>query len=108
MRLVWTEDVTTINPANTELVPGELVTVGDIIHDREGLPLLVRHFARPSTPNSSGKVTLSPLTKEQWISVVHRGGEMLPDTNHQRELYVSLIGAEWVEREDRDGTWRCS
>lgn len=60
------------------------VQIGDVA-TIDGQPHTVIHFRPPTSPASEGKVTVRPL----------RGG-------HSRELYVSVIGAEWIEREDRN------
>lgn len=62
------------------------VKVGDVVADpsraADGVLGVVHYFRPPHKPSSSGKVT------------VQCAGAM-------REYYVSVIGAEWVEREDR-------
>ena len=54
------------------------VQVGDEVLIN-GYPARVEHFRPPHKPESSGKVSLS----------------------NGAEFYVSVIGAEWIEREDR-------
>ena len=65
----------------------QLVEVGDQIL-RDGETFTVGYFAPPHKPSSSGKVTV----------LLHgsygRGATA--------EYYVGVIGAEWIEREDRE------
>lgn len=64
--------------------PQQEVKVGDrITLDEE--QFVITYFRQPSSPASSGKVTIAR-----------------PDGSGSREYYVSIIGAEWIEREDRD------
>lgn len=58
------------------------VKVGDILH-RNGRKFEVEHIRKPHKPASSGYVTV------------------LVNDSAPREFYVSVIGAEWIEREDR-------
>jgi len=58
------------------------VKIGDWVTIR-GLAWEINHFAPPHKPSSSGKVTLR--TKDQVY----------------REFFVTVIGAVWIEREDR-------
>lgn len=60
---------------------GKEVKVGDEVRLEYG-PVLVKSFSKPHKPASSGKVVIELL-----------GGE--------QQFYVSVIGAEWIEREDR-------
>lgn len=62
---------------------GEEVQVGDRILVDGGLAK-VDFFRPPHKPSSSGKV-----------SVLHDGDDM------SVEYYVGVIGAKWIEREDR-------
>lgn len=71
---------------------GMEVKVGDVVpmhDDDERTGVRVKYFAKPHKPNSSGKVT---------ISVLYDDSEEEAGT---REYYVGVIGAEWIEREDR-------
>jgi hypothetical protein len=63
---------------------GQNVSVGDVVTVRDR-PHTVGFFRPPSNPASSGKVTV-------W-----------PEGNRAaaREYFVSVIGAEWIDREDR-------
>lgn len=72
MRLVYT---TTQQP----------VRVGDTITNYDGRSYTVEYFAQPHKPASSGKITVCDT-----------------QTNIRSEYYVGVIGAEWIEREDRD------
>lgn len=62
---------------------GDLVTLGDA---KEWMR--VASFRRPHKPSSQGHVTVEPLNP-RWIA-------------DRREYYVSIIGAEWIDREDRE------
>lgn len=62
------------------------VCVGDrIVIDEEQYE--VKFFSKPHKPAASGKVTVAPAG--------------FNDFEHDREFYVSIIGAEWIEREDQ-------
>jgi hypothetical protein len=72
MRLIYTET-------------REPVCVGDFVWlSNSKKPARVVHFTKPHKPSSSGKVTV----KED-------------DNERTSEYYVGVIGAEWIEREDR-------
>lgn len=60
------------------------VKMGDTVKV-DGNLFTVNYFRPPHSTASSGKVTIQPLA----------GGST-------REYYVSVIGAEWIEREDRE------
>jgi hypothetical protein len=79
--LVYTADNLAGKPAQSE------VQVGDIIKGLHNSPpeqeYEVTYFREPHSPASSGKVNIRPL-----------GGS-------DREVYVTLIGAEWINRRDR-------
>lgn len=64
---------------------GEEVRIGDVtvIH---GLPHEVTFFRKPHKPSSEGKVSLK------------YGDDNFDDVT---EYYVSVIGATWIDREDR-------
>ena len=64
---------------------GKEVKVGDVVTMRDGEKCEVKYFTEPHKPSSSGKVTV----KEEGCSFC-------------MEYYVSVIGAEWIEREDRN------
>ena len=73
MRLVYTKT-------------GLPVTLGDAVVV-DGKPHRVVYFRQPHKASSSGHVTIC------------RSSDRLG--REQREYYVSVIGAEWIEREDR-------
>jgi len=60
----------------------EPVKIGDRAKLSDGTWVTVHYFREPHKPSSQGKVT------------VQEGGTT-------REYYVSIIGAVWIEREDR-------
>lgn len=64
------------------------VYVGDKV-EIDDEPYEVKFFSKPHKPSSSGKVTMSPPG--------------FNDFEHDREFYVNIIGAEWINREDQDG-----
>lgn len=64
---------------------GKPVKVGDKVN-LDGTTVIVDYFREPSTPASSGKVTVR-----------------YPRTSNCREYFVSVIGAKWAGRDDRDG-----
>lgn len=64
---------------------GKEVKVGDIVKTFRGEECKVKYFRPPHKPSSSGKIT------------VQFGDNDL----NCREFYVSVIGAEWIDREDR-------
>lgn len=74
MRLVYTE-----GPKK-----GEEVKIGDTAQTFRGETVTVEFFRPPHKAASAGKVSVS-----------------FPGSEWQQEFYVSVIGAEWVEREDR-------
>ena len=61
---------------------GNAVLVGDEV-ELDGETLTVAYFEKPHKASASGRVTV------QW------------EDGAEREYYVGVIGAEWVEREDR-------
>ena len=65
---------------------GKLVKVGDKCRLRDGEEVTIEYFRKPDTSNSSGKVSVSA-----------------EGCDFQREYYVSIIGAHWVNREDQVG-----
>ena len=77
MRLVYKEH-NGHNKPGTQVAIGDRVCIG-LTHARHK----VTYFAKPHKPSSSGKVT-----------VVNASGQ-------ESEFYVSVIGAEWIEREDQ-------
>ena len=63
---------------------GKPVELGDIVKI-DGADHTVTYFCEPHSPASSGKVNVDP-----------------PISNGSPTIYVSGIGAEWIEREDRE------
>ena len=63
---------------------GKEVQVGDEVTLRDGEKVEVVNFNKPHKPSSQGKINIRPLNSE-W----------------SHEYYVSVIGAEWIDREDR-------
>lgn len=61
---------------------GEEVKVGDIVEGFRGT-YKVLHFREPHKASSEGKIYVE-------------------NDGFKRECYVSVIGAEWIEREDRN------
>jgi len=63
------------------------VKVGDTVYlDDE--PYRVEYFAKPHKPSSSGKVSVAVVDNH-----IHN--------KFSQEYYVGVIGAVWIEREDR-------
>ncbi len=65
---------------------GEEVKIGDVVDIGMSEMVTVDYFRPPHKPSSSGKVTVG-------FGKDNRGGQI--------EYYVGVIGAEWIEREDR-------
>lgn len=63
---------------------GKIVSVGDIADTGRGEMVEVTYFRPPHKPASSGKVCVKTVNTERTA-----------------EYFVGVIGAEWVEREDR-------
>lgn len=63
---------------------GEEVKVGDIVTTFRGKKCEVKYFAPPHKPSSEGKITV----QEEGCTFCS-------------EYYVGVIGAKWIEREDR-------
>lgn len=64
---------------------GKPVTVGDIVTLRDNVKAKVAYFRPPHSAASSGKVTV----------------QFSKDSLDTREYYVSVINAEWIDRDDR-------
>lgn len=62
------------------------VSVGDEVQV-DGDPYEVVFFSKPHKPSSSGKITVAPVGTK--------------DFGYDREFFVQIIGAEWIEREDQ-------
>ena len=62
----------------------EPVKIGDVVplDERQAR---VDYFREPHKPSSSGKVVVTILGEHEYT----------------REFFVNVIGAEWIEREDR-------
>jgi hypothetical protein len=60
------------------------VKAGDVIH-LDGQPHFVHGFREPHKPASSGKVSVKAMN----------------DAGYCREYYVGVIGATWIDRDDR-------
>jgi hypothetical protein len=80
MRLVYSEPLK--HGEIVEVQVGDNVSVGS-----EDEPAEIWYFRPPHKPASSGKVTVKYPS----------GGAA--------EYYVGVIGAEWIEREDRPEAW---
>jgi len=65
---------------------GTEVKVGDEVTLRDGVKARVTYFAKPHKPASSGKVSIESGSG---------------DNTRSAEYYVGVIGAKWIEREDR-------
>lgn len=63
---------------------GDEVHLGDNVLTSRGERAVVNHFVKPHKPSSSGKISVQ-----------------MDGSNHSTEFYVSVIGAEWIDREDR-------
>lgn len=83
MRLVYTQDQPRCNKK-----AGDPVAVGDTVDGFRG-PYIVEYFAKPHSQSSSGKVAVASIAAD---------GTIAPQAH---EVYVSIINAEWIEREDR-------
>jgi hypothetical protein len=66
------------------------VQIGDLVALRDG-DAEIQHFRPPHKSNSIGKVSVSYLNKD-WT----------------QEFYTSVIGAEWIDREDRPANWQAT
>jgi hypothetical protein len=72
------------------------VQIGDKVELSHGDTATVLAFNKPHKPSSSGKVIV-----ERVGLVELSDGTILSDQPYHREYYVSVIGAVWIEREDR-------
>lgn len=64
---------------------GQEVKVGDVVKDFRGDECEVTYFRPPHKPSSQGKISIRKTGKE-----------------FSQEVYVGVIGAKWIEREDRN------
>lgn len=71
---------------------GQEVKVGDVVVLRNGDKAKVHYFAKPHKPSSSGKVSINRMYERNGARLIN---------NSTEEYYVGVIGAEWIEREDR-------
>jgi hypothetical protein len=60
------------------------VKVGDTVTLFRGGKATVTFFRKPHKPSSEGKVSIKPVK-----------------ASHEEEYFVSVIRAEWINREDR-------
>jgi hypothetical protein len=60
------------------------VKTGDVVHVRN-VPHYVMSIVKPHKPASTGRVLCKAMTEEGWVC----------------EWFPSVIGAEWIEREDQ-------
>jgi hypothetical protein len=67
------------------------VAGGDIVALGAGETVRIVNFNPPHKASSQGHVLVEPAKGRDRI-------------HHRREYYVSVIGAEWIEREDRDAS----
>jgi hypothetical protein len=58
----------------------EEVKIGDFVKMKNGNVVKIEYFRPPTSPASEGKINVS---------------------GHGSEYYVSVVGLEWIEREDR-------
>lgn len=79
MKLIYTRD-------SGDMIAGSIVSPGDWVTTSQGDRMIVGGFNPPHKPSSEGKVWVHPVG----------------NTEHQREYFVSVIGAKWIEREDRE------
>ena len=63
---------------------GAPVKCGDTVHV-DGTPYYVMSITKPHKPASTGRVLCKAMTEEAWVC----------------EWFPSVIGATWIEREDR-------
>ena len=60
------------------------VVLGDVVHVK-GTPYYVMSITKPHKPASTGRVLCKAMTEEAWVC----------------EWFPCVIGATWIEREDR-------
>jgi hypothetical protein len=70
------------------------VTIGDKVQTTRGEVVVVEYFKPPHKPESEGKIVVS-LANRSWL-------DARPYDEVHRCFYCSVIGAEWIEREDRE------
>ena len=64
------------------------VMIGDKVILDDGVSVTVTHFAEPHKPAATGKVSVSRRIPRDTLGCA-------------REYYVGVIGAEWIDRQDR-------
>lgn len=64
---------------------GKPAKVDDFVFDKDGDTWILKYFVEPHKPSSEGKVT-----------VLHEEDKFI------MEYYASVVGLEWIEREDRE------
>lgn len=84
MRLVYKASSIFVLPSNKK--QGDPVEVGDKVTLRNGELVEVTYFRKPHKPSSEGKVSVKYVDER---------------ITFESEYFVSVIGAEWIEREDR-------
>lgn len=83
MRLIYKQDQPLCGKkAGDQVEVDDIVTCGKDTYR-------VEYFAKPRSPASSGKITVSAAASDKTVY------------GRQMEYYVGVIGAEWIEREDR-------
>jgi len=83
MKLVYTKS------HGRKIKKGDLVKIGDRVLTTDGDPIEVVGLLQPASPASSGKVIVKFLDDiKAGLSGIYT-------------FYVSVIDAEWIEREDR-------
>jgi hypothetical protein len=63
---------------------GNPVAIGDVVETFRGDRVEVTYFREPTSSSSEGKVSCKNV-----------------DSDWQQEYYVGVIGAQWINREDR-------
>ncbi|MDR3502928.1 MAG: hypothetical protein P4L79_10120 [Legionella sp.] len=76
---------------------GVEVKIGDKVKDFRGEPLIVTGWRKPHKPSSSGFVSV--VDADEYVDLKEDG------RSHGSEFYAGVIGAEWIEREDRGPDW---
>jgi hypothetical protein len=63
---------------------GVEVKTGDVVHVR-GVPYFVMETREPHKPSSTGRVFCKAMNDQGWVN----------------EWFPGVIGADWIERDDR-------
>jgi hypothetical protein len=61
------------------------VNTGDVVHLSDGSAHIVYRVVEPHKPSSTGRVQLQSMCERKYYN----------------EFYPSVIGATWIDREDR-------